>query len=290
MELVANPVKVEIESPPKEWFYYAYERILKNIKEKKIRPRPGSPYKTPEQLSRALTGWNWWFNITPGQRLKLLGMVKGERARGRVSVITSKGRISPAEVTKRIGRAAAKRVFDRLKVTKPEIEEARQWLKSPLRPSYRNLAVIKRAKAAPRKRPMNPRVKAAPRRRAANPSLMIVTNPGAKSVSIDAIKGLPGFEKARRKYKEFHGVEPREVRIIDLPDDVPVKENAVLVALGKSPEAVYHVPSHSRKQSKVPFKHEFRANVLKVTDPGGKLLMDISVGRGGYKVSDWIRG
>jgi hypothetical protein len=59
--------------------------------------------------------------------------------------------------------------------------------------------------------------------------------------------------------------------------------------LGKSSEAVYKVPKHSRKQSKVPYKHKFEGKVLKVTDASGKYLADVSPDDS-VEVTDYIYG
>lgn len=117
-------------------------------------------------------------------------------------------------------------------------------------------------------------------------------NPSVTEISLEELKKkYPAqYKKAVKKYKQFHqGALPTSVKVVNLPDSAPLRKNSVLVALGNSLEAVYHVPKHSKKQSKIPFKHDFENPVMKVTDPEGDLLMDISVGKKGYKVTDWIR-
>jgi len=140
--------------------------------------------------------------------------------------------------------------------------------------------------------------------RRSNPELMLMMNPGqrrnrydpkfelglkgVKSMrvpSLAEIKRDPEFQKALKKYREFHGADPAEIMVVDLPYEAPKFQ----VVLGDSPEATYKVPAHSRKAGKknIPFKHDYENRVVKTTDPSGKGVFDVFLNPK-TKVTNWI--
>lgn len=446
----------EKELPPKEWWYYAYERALKTLRDRKIRARAGSPYKTKQELARAITGWNWWHNMLPETRQFIIDTVAAQRAEGEGGVVTSKGRIPDSVVKKKLGKTAAKRVLKKAKPSKKEIKEARQeirrapeisraevarrrvaanmrtpdfreigyaynpltrmevsklfkegekaeeygdwaaseghpidaigWYQHAYRTYYiarnyldenmseeryipaaagwpetteteypaehlRELAEEKMAAVTLKIKSQVPLVEAVrslpyertPEMRKyrgyfgeqlpgfsppfeTNPSLMMMMgnpekpkrkkrksrknskkkktgrkkttrrrkNPttvaGTTKKDVEKIKKTKKYKDAMKKYKQFHkGANPVELVPVKVPDG-SIADGTVLVGLGTTPEAIYHVPKHSGKQSKIPYKHDYEGTVIKCTDAKGKTIIDLPVGKKKFKVTDWIHG
>ena len=136
--------------------------------------------------------------------------------------------------------------------------------------------------------------KVSPRHRR-NPELLLLSNPGGKArnpkpatrnvPSLAELKKDPEFQKALKKYREFHGCDPKEIVVVDLPYKAPKYQ----VVLGDSPEATYKVPSHSRKAGKknIPYKHDYENRVVKTTDAEGRMVADVFLNPK-TKVTNWI--
>jgi hypothetical protein len=479
------------ERPPKEWWYYAYEKVLQKLQKSPPLYRPESPHRSLSEIASAVTGYIWWGTqdgMRPETRAKILRLVKRNRARGISAVVTSKGTAKKEEVVRKVGRAAAARIYARLKAGRrvdvmynsepirkrklygveyySEIIKDIEWNKIHdryfdiegyllMNAHYANKEQLKiLSKIAKRYNvDFNKVMQQARGLSFENPELMMVFNPTKKRESVksrylqeleDIKKGYmspeehieyysgavskirkhygkkaepfskrmkkvfgklakeygvskdkivknplttkeiedlvasansymryakqalaagkrdqaikwysyahevfrvifwyigpgattqtvtdlmggknisevmaeitnildqllytpelretnppdkismkelendPEFQKAVVKYREFHGTEPMEILAVELPYPAPKFQ----IALGKSSEAVYKVPKHSRKQSKVPYKHKFEGKVLKVTDVSGKYLADISP-EDSIKVTDYIYG
>jgi len=273
-----NPRRKGRRLPPKEWFYYMVERVKKNLHKRGFRPRPDSPHRTIPQVAKAITGGMWWGTfdgISPTMKRKILKEVISNRAKGKVAVVTGrKGSISKAAVKRAIGETAAKRLYNKLELTKTEIDEARQLLK-------RGMPAIERAR----------------RRVAANPELLIITgNPGVDLMDkkkpptlADFKKAYPElWKKALKMHRRFHGVDPETVQLQWVESDVP----PIMVKMGDAPDVTYHVKGNSRKQKKIPFKHDYKGKVHVCTDINGKAIFHIPDAKKGrnVRVSDWVRG
>lgn len=266
--------------PPKEWFYYMVERIKKRLKETGFKPRPGSPYRTISQVAPAIAGQQWWGTrdgMKPETKQRILREVIRNRARGKAVVVTGReGSITKAQARKEIGSKAADRLYKRLKLTSNEIKEAKQLLKV-------GVPALERALARPRV--------------AANPELLIITgNPG---VDLMDKKHPPTLEEMRQAYpemykaaiaqhKKFHGVEPESMKLQWVDSDVP----PFMVIMGEAPDITYHVKGKSRKQKKIPFKHDYKGKVYVCSDVKGKIIAHIpdNVKGKNVRVTDWVRG
>jgi hypothetical protein len=115
---------------------------------------------------------------------------------------------------------------------------------------------------------------------AANPELMIVNN--------CPYKDNPDFQKALRKYREFHGTNPTRIsrHLLPIGDPRKVEGRAFFVALGRAPADSYTPPPTSRKAGRT-YVHPYEKQPLRAVDSTGKLLVTLP---GSHSVTDWIRG
>lgn len=132
---------------------------------------------------------------------------------------------------------------------------------------------------------------------ASNPELLLIT--GNPAIDLMDKKRPPSFDdfqraypklwkKALKKHKEFHGVDPGSIELQWVDADVP----PILVKMGDAPDVTYHVKGASRKQKKIPFKHDYKGKVHVCTDVDGKVIVhipDAKKGRG-VKITDWVHG
>jgi len=150
-----NPRQRGRRLPPKEWFYYMVERVKKSLQKRGFRPRPGSPYKAIPQVASAITGGMWWGTIDglkPETKRGILMNVIRNRAGGKVAVVTGrKGAVGRKEVEREIGKTAAARLYDKLKLTKTEIAEAREILRRGI-PAVERIPRLKKVAPNPRKK------------------------------------------------------------------------------------------------------------------------------------------
>jgi len=360
-EYIGNPIDVTDQRPPKEWWYFMTERIHKRAKGRKLMPI--SPrYKTREQIIRATAGAIWWGTMDgmrPETKRSIISEIIKNRARGKALVVTGRrGALTKKQVEKEVGKAAAKRVYARIKLTRMEIEDAKRALKrrpalmremrrermvapNPydvmddrmFRPRYgrrpgrgrsggygrfgglegefepnpellmvfgnppkgkkkakkkatkKKVAKKKMAKTVKKK---TAKKKTAKKRNPAKVKVKIDFSDPKKPPSVEAMSRTKEFKEAAKLHRKFHGVDPEKIRMQWVDSEVP----RVGVVLGESPEAVYHVKGPSRKQKKIPFKHEFKGKVHKVASSNGKVIFDLPDADKGrnVRVSDWIRG
>jgi len=275
--LFKNPGKGK-RRPPKEWFYYTVERVKQKLKKRGFKHRPGSPYKTIPQVAKAIVGGMWW-GTTDGlhesTKRDIISEVIKNRAKGKAAVVTSDGTLTKKEVKSEVGKKAAESIYKKLKLTKTEIKEAKQLKRGV--PAIERIA--ERRMVAP------------------NPSLLVVTgNPGidlhdkGNPPSLEDFKeAYPELWKAAMKqYKKFHGVVPETVQMQWVDSDVP----PILIKMGDAPDVTYHVKGASKKQKKIPFKHDYKGVVHVCTDANGRMIFHIPDAKKGknVKVTDWVRG
>ena len=128
------PAKVKIprgrgkkgELPPREWFYYVRERILRKLKETGYLPKPGSPHKTQAKLADAMAGELWWRADAPTKKA-IFRHVKKARKGGKKMVITRKGAVPPKKVVAKLGKSAAAKVFEKIGM----VSQARKFAANP---------------------------------------------------------------------------------------------------------------------------------------------------------------
>jgi len=356
-----NPRRKGRRLPPKEWFYYMYERVKKNLSRRGFKPRPGSPYRTIPQVAKAIVGGMWWGTydgLHESTKRKILSEVIRNRAKGKAKVVTgSKGSINKKEVIKEVGKKVADSIYGKLKLTKAEISEAKQLLRKP---AIERMPPALRAVAPnPRKKKFTPPFRVETwfeRDRASivvydakdrtvaewwdeavqemfidgffthskgekalkksvleylaylgvikkedayvsNPELLIITgNPG---IDFADKKHPPTLAQLKREYpelwkqamklhKKFHNVDPETVQLQWVEAEVP----PVLIKMGDAPDVTYHVKGASKKQKKMPFKHDYKGKVHVCTDVRGKAIFHIPDAKKGknVRVDDWVRG
>jgi len=107
-----NPRVPKKEKPPREWFYYK-----EALTRKRGAADPG-----------AVVGSIWW-KLADATKARIIRNKNKARARGKAVVVTSRGTITKRQVVKDIGRAAADRLYKKLKPSKREIAAAKKALK-----------------------------------------------------------------------------------------------------------------------------------------------------------------
>jgi hypothetical protein len=298
------------------------ERVLKNLIKRKVQPRRDFPGRTRKQIAEAITAGIWWGTVD-GMREsvkdKLIKEIMHNRARRKVVVVTgTKGSITRGAVKKAIGEAATKRVYKKLKLSKAEIAEAKEFEAArlarkkrvvPVRPSARVPArvaanpyeygrTVGRQPFGPTRRmPRKPDMRER-RRFAPNPQLLLITgNPPEDDLDFSDPKRPPDFKRfsgtrefkaALKQHKKFHGVAPDTIDRQWVEGSVPHAS----VVMGEAPDIAYHVRGASKKQKKVPFKHDFKGKVYAATNAKGKVMYYIPDAKKGkrVRVTDWIRG
>lgn len=100
------------------------------------------------------------------------------------------------------------------------------------------------------------------------------------------------FQKARKLFRKFHGVEPDEIIAIDDESLPETDEDKFLVMIGQAPSEAYlaNAIQGSKKQGAVyvhPYESDEDDLPPKVVTADGRLIMTLP---GKHKVSDWIRG
>lgn len=165
------------ELPPREWFYYVRERILRKLKEIGYTPRLGSPHKTQNQLADAMAGELWW-RAEPATKKAIFRHVKKARKSGKKAIITRKGIVPPKKVVTKLGKSAAAKVFEKIGMSPAKI---RKFAANP------QLMII-------------------------NPQTIKLTKARLKKLNED-----PSFRKALKQYKKFHGTLPATMDTVDLP-------------------------------------------------------------------------
>jgi hypothetical protein len=107
-------------------------------------------------------------------------------------------------------------------------------------------------------------------------------------VPLEEIKNLPGYKKAAKAFKRFHKTDPKNARIIRVPDgrkETTLANDGVHVFLGHREQTPYTVPFGSKKDVRWYHDHPAGERPSILLDPETGLVTDVG---GTYMVDDWF--